>query len=130
MAVEDAFIGTGWGFPPTFANGEVRLTSGVPNIEESLRIIVTTRLGERIMRPEFGCGRDEEVLGPMNSNRLTWIENVVRRAIVLHEPRVDAERIAVVADQPEGRLVIEIVYSVRGANSRFNFVFPFYLTGG
>lgn len=130
MALEDPFIGAGWGFPPEFENGEVALTGGVRNIQESLRIIIGTTLGERLMRPDFGCNLEDEVFGPMNSNRLTWIENLIRRAILLHEPRIDAERINVTADQPAGRLIVEIVYAVRGANSRFNFVWPFYLEEG
>jgi hypothetical protein len=127
VAVEDDFIGVGWGFPPVFENGAVRMTGGIANIRESLRIITGTALGERVMRPDFGCALDDEVFGAMNSNRLAWIENVVRRAILLHEPRIDAERIAVTPDAAGGRLNIEIDYRVRGVNSRFNMVFPFYL---
>lgn len=130
MAVEDTFIGIGWGFPPVFENGAIRTTGSVRNIQESLRIITGTTLGERVMRPEFGCGLEQEVFGAMNSNRLTWIENLIRRAILLHEPRIDAERIAVTADQPEGKLLIEVGYTVRGSKSRFSFVFPFYLEEG
>lgn len=127
MALEDSFIGTGWSFPPRFANGEVEVTGGQLSITESLRAIVGTRLGERIMRPDFGCSLDDEVFGLMNTSRLTWIENVVRRAILLHEPRIDAEEISVDAEDPEGVLNVKIVYAVRGTNSRFNVVFPFYL---
>jgi Bacteriophage baseplate protein W len=127
MALEDPFIGVGWSFPPVFENGAVKLTGGIQSIRESLRIITGTALGERVMRPDFGCDLTDEVFGAMNANRLTWIENLVRRAILLHEPRIDAERIVVTADQPEGRLLIEVTYTVRGANSRFNLVFPFYL---
>lgn len=130
MALEDSFIGTGWGFPPSFANGSTTTTTGVHNIRESLRIITGTALGERLMRPDFGCALGDEVFGTMNSNRVTWIENLIRRAILLHEPRIDANNISVTPDQPEGRLMIDIGYTVRGANSRFNLLFPFYLQEG
>ena len=130
MALEDPFIGTGWGFPPSFENGSIVMTASVQNIRESLRIITGTVLGERLMRPDFGCALDEEVFRTMSSNRITWIENIIRRAILLHEPRIDANSITVTPDQPEGRLMIDISYTVRGANSRFNFVFPFYLQEG
>ncbi|MCG6901986.1 MAG: GPW/gp25 family protein [Rhodobacter sp.] len=130
MALEDPFIGIGWSFPPRFENGEVVMTGGQKSISDSLRIITGTALGERVMRPNFGCALDEEVFGVMNSNRLTWIENLIRRAILLYEPRIDAERITITPDQPEGRLLIEVFYKVRGANSRFNTVFPFYLQEG
>ena len=130
MALENPFIGIGWSFPPSFENGHVVVSGGQASINESLRIITGTALRERIMRPEFGCALNEEVFGAMNSNRLTWIENLIRRAILLHEPRIDAERIMIAPDQPEGRLMIEVAYVVRGANSRFNTVFPFYLQEG
>lgn len=127
MAVEDRFIGTGWGFPPTFENGAVEMTQGIQNIRESLRIILTTTLGERLMRPDFGCRIKEEVFGPMNSTRLTMIETVIRRAILLHEPRVEAKRVAVEAGQPEGILEISLEYEIRGAKSRFSLVLPYEL---
>jgi phage baseplate assembly protein W len=130
VSSDDAFIGTGWAFPPRFEKGSSVMSSGTGNIRESLRIITGTFLGERLMRPDFGCALDEELFGTMSSNRLTWIENLVRRAILLHEPRIDVTRLTVTAEQPEGRLMIDVRYVVRGSNSRFNVVFPFYLEEG
>jgi phage baseplate assembly protein W len=127
MAIEDRFTGTGWSFPPIFENGEVRMTSGVLNIRESLRIIITTAFGERLMRPGFGCGMQDEVFGTMDSTRLKVIETMIRRAILLHEPRVDAKRVAVEADQPAGILYISVDYEIRGAKSRFSLVLPYEL---
>ena len=127
MALEDPFIGQGWSFPPRFDNGAIEITEGQQSITESLRIIVGTGLGERLMRPDFGCAMDGEVFGLMNTSRITWIENVFRQAILLHEPRVDAKEVSVVSDGSEGRLLITVVYEVRGTNSRFNTVFPFYI---
>lgn len=127
MAVEDRFIGTGWGFPPAFGNGAVEMTRSTRNISESLRIILTTTLGERVMRPDFGCRIKEEIFGPMNSTRLTMIETVIRRAVLLHEPRVEAKRVAVQARQAEGILEISLDYEIRGAKSRFSLVLPYDL---
>lgn len=129
MAVEDDFIGTGWSFPPAFdlAGGRVEMRSGIADIEESLRIIFTTHLGERIMQPQFGAALDQHVFDPMNNSRLSYLEDQIKRAILYHEPRIDAESISVAPDEPEGRLLIAIGYRVRGANSRFNFVYPYYL---
>ena len=63
----------------------------------------------------------------MNTSRLSYMEEQIRRAILFHEPRIDADRISVVADHGAGCLLITIAYRVRGANSRFNFVYPYYL---
>ena len=129
MAVEDDFIGTGWSFPPAFdlASGRVEMRSGIADIEESLRIIFTTHLGERIMQPQFGAALEQHAFDPMNNSRLSYLEDQIKRAILYHEPRIEAESITVTPDEPEGRLLIAISYRVRGANSRFNFVYPYYL---
>jgi phage baseplate assembly protein W len=129
MALEDNFIGTGWSFPPLFdpSAGGVEMRTGINDIEESLRIIFTTHLGERVMQPEFGAALDQHLFDPMNSSRLSYLEDQIKRAILYHEPRIDAESVAVTPDEAEGRLMIGIGYKVRGANSRFNFVYPYYL---
>jgi hypothetical protein len=129
VAIEDAFIGTGWSFPPAFdkAAAGVELRTGIADVEESLRIIFTTQLGERVMQPSFGAALDQHVFDPMNTSRLSFMEEQIRRAILYHEPRIDADGISVVADHEAGCLLITISYRVRGANSRFNFVYPYYL---
>lgn len=138
MQPEDRFIGRGWAFPPAFVKsgapgaerGEVAMTGGIEDIRQSLAIILGTVLGERIMRPDFGCSLEDQVFNAMNASMLSYVENLVKTAILYHEPRIDADQISVTADQPAGRLDIKVSYVVRGANSRFNVVFPFYLTEG
>lgn len=133
MALEDKFIGWGWAFPPHFdiATARVVMAEGLAEIEQSLMILFTTELGERIMRPDYGAAMDSQVFEAMNTSRLSWIEALVRNAILLHEPRIDADAVTVEFDPEGGRLLIVIGYRVRGANSRFNFVWPHYLrTGG
>jgi phage baseplate assembly protein W len=129
MAIEDPFIGRGWSFPPSFDKdiAGVAMSVGIRDIEESLRIIFTTVLGERIMNPLFGCALDDNVFEVMNASRVAYIENQVRTAIVYHEARIDADQVTVDFDQNAGTLLISVGYKVRGSNSRFNFVFPYYL---
>jgi phage baseplate assembly protein W len=129
MSAADRFIGVGWSFPPTFdrVNAEVVMTEGIEDIERSLEIIFSTALGERIMNPAFGCNLDEMVFEAMNAGKLAYIENVLRTAILYHEPRINAETVALTPEQAEGILWIQIDYTVRTTNSRFNFVYPFYL---
>lgn len=138
MDIEERFIGRGWAFPPAFtvsgsgdaARGEVATSTGIEDIRQALGIICRTALGERLMRPEFGCGLEERVFDAMNASMLSYVETLIRTAILFHEPRIDADQIAVAADQAEGRLDIRIGFVVRGSNSRFNMVLPFYLTRG
>lgn len=132
MAIEDPFIGSGWSFPPAFdqKSASVTMSSGIRDIEESLRIIFTTLFGERIMNPLFGCALEDSVFEAMNTSRISYLENQIRTAIIYHEPRIDADQVAVEPDQAAGTLLIGIGYTVRGANSRFNFVYPYYLSDG
>ena len=136
MAVEDRFIGRGWAFPPAFVKtgsvgeerGEAQMIDGVEDIRQSLSIFLNTTLGERIMRPDFGCSLEDQVFEAMNASMVSYVENMVKTAILYHEPRIDADRISVTPDQLAGRLDIHVSWIVRGANSRFNAVFPYYVT--
>ena len=133
MAVNDDvqtdFVGTGWSFPPSFnlGLGKVDMATGEEDIRQSLQIIFSTRLGERIMNPRFGCSLQETLFEPMNSSLIAYLQNLIETAILYHEPRIDAESVIVENDATEGRLLIVIDYKIRGTNSRFNFVYPFYL---
>ncbi len=128
MEEEKDIVGRGWSFPPSFDLGtrSVRTRRGIEDIEESLQIIFSTTIGERIMQPTFGCNLADHVFEPMNTGQLTYIEELVSTAVLYHEPRIDAE-VSVKLDAERTALIIEVDYTVRGTNSRFNFVFPFYI---
>jgi phage baseplate assembly protein W len=130
VAFDEPFLGDGWSFPPAFDRNlaEVEMTSGLDDIKASLEIIFSTALGERIMSPTFGCNLDDKAFDPMNSSTLAYIENLLKTAILYHEPRIDADKIEVVPDAMEGILMIQIEFIVRTSNSRFNFVYPYYIS--
>lgn len=123
------FHGTGWAFPVTTdQDGSVNLASGPEDIEQSIRIILETAPGERVMRPEFGCGIHEYAFATIDTTTKTLIESDVEDALIAWEPRVEV--IAVTCDTgrlANGRLDIEIEYRVRQTNNEFNLVYPFYL---
>lgn len=135
MAETPTFLGRGWAFPPSFVRppgrspcpGRVEMAEGEEEICQSLQILLNTALGERVVQPTYGCDLKDQVFEPMNATTLTFIEDLLRTAIVYHEPRIAADRISVEPHQEEGHLLIEIDYVIRGTNNRFNFVFPFYL---
>lgn len=140
MAESTSYLGTGWGFPPRFLrdsgsptsgscppSGQVVMVSDEDDVCESLKILFNTALGERVMQPGYGADLKDQAFEPMNASVLTFIEDLLRTAIIYHEPRIETERLSVEPEQTEGRLRIEIDYLIRGTNSRFNFVYPFYL---
>lgn len=133
MSDANNFLGTGWGFPPHFdANTKtVQLTTGVEDINNSLNILLSTRLGERIMLPEYGCNLDELIFESLDITLKTYIKDLISNAILYHEPRIDVSNIELdTANELEGKILIRIEYIVRITNSRANMVFPFYKIEG
>lgn len=124
-----SFLGTGWGFPPKFSNiaSSVEMISNEEDINSSLEVLLTTRPGERVMRPDYGCNLDELVFEPLTTTFKTYIKDLIATAILYYEPRIDVNSIELDdTGELEGRILIVIDYTVSATNSRFNFVFPFY----
>jgi len=125
----DGVPGAGLGFPVTTDHkGNIALSSGEENIQDSIRIIIGTAKGERVMRPEFGCEIHEHVFNNITGTTITLVESSVEEALIEWEPRIDVEDVNVRrdADVPS-KLLIEIHYIVRSTNSEGNMVYPFYL---
>lgn len=124
------FLGSGWKFPIGLNDdGSFELAIEDEDIKESILIILNTSPGERVMRPEFGCGIHNHVFSVINNSNLKLIEEEVEKALILFEPRITIENLLVTVDGNEGsRLLINIEYSVKSSNSRHNLVYPFYLT--
>jgi phage baseplate assembly protein W len=133
---EDTFnpiLGRGWGFPPEFNSnaGTVEMVAAVQDINQSLGILLSTSIGERIMQPLYGCDLHDYMFDPMNSTVIGFIRDLVTNAILFYEPRIVAEKIDVTTadsfDLIEGRFTITVEYTIPGSNSRFNFVYDYYL---
>ena len=123
------FTGTGWRFPilPD-ATGTLSYVSGDVNVEQSLRILLLTELGQRVMRPDFGSKAARLVFAPGSLQYLGQLETTVREAIRDWEPRIEVEEVrAEVNPNDETRVSVKLAYKVRPTNTRHNLVFPFYL---
>lgn len=129
----NSILGTGWSFPPEFNRyaGEVEMVSAEDDINQSLNILLSTSLGERVMQPRYGCNLHDYLFEPLNATVIGFIRDLVTNAILFYEPRINAEKIQVTAadsaDLIEGRFTIQVDYTIPGVNSRFNFVYDYYL---
>jgi|TARA_R110002096_G_scaffold117213_5_gene254038 hypothetical protein len=133
MEEELDFLGKGWSFPPTFDkdSGMVEMRSGLVDIQESLWILLSTRLGERIMQPKYGCQLDELQFENLNRTTITYISELIRTAILYHEPRIEVEKIEIEDEGLiAGKVLIKLSYLVRSTNSRMNMVYPYYINEG
>ncbi len=124
------FLGRGWQFPilPDEA-GRLNYNDGDANVEQSLRILLLTRLGERVMRPSFGSEAPRLVFAPGSERYMRLLETSIREAVRDWEPRVELDDVRAEADPSDAsRITVSIAYRVRATNSRLNLVFPFYLS--
>ena len=107
------------------------MSSEEQDIHESIEILLSTRVGERIMRPKYGCNLNELQFNPIDRNLITFVKRLVESAIILYEPRIKLDNVFInTSQQSEGVLTIELDYLIKSINSRRNLVYPFYLGEG
>jgi Bacteriophage baseplate protein W len=132
-AERKAFLGRGWSMPVQLdpRTGLVQSVAYEEDIRQSIRIILETAQGERVMRPNFGCGIHELVFTEVDSTAIQRIKSVVEEALRRCEARIDVLDVNVdEAATVQGQLLVEIEYRVRKTNQTGNLVFPFYFREG
>ena len=130
MNPEQSFLGQGWSFPPTFSQGgqQLHLVAGPKDIEQSLQILLGTRLKERIMQEDYGAQMEGFLFQPTNTGLVNRLRNMITNAIIFNEARIKLNEVDIKTDQlNEGLLLINLDYSIPASNSRYNLVYPFYL---
>lgn len=101
------------------------------DIKQSLHIILSTAPGERVMLPSFGCGLKSMVFENITETTVTEIRDVIERAILFFESRIQVDDIEVdIKDIYEGLITINLHYTIRSINTRSNMVYPFYFREG
>lgn len=128
------FLGRGWAWPVMLdaRTGEVAEAQYEDDIRQAIRIIIETAPGERVMRPDFGCGIHELVFAPMDSETLQRVRSVIEDALRRYEARIEVMDVNVeeARELTDGRLLIEVDYRIRKTNQVGNLVFPFYFREG
>jgi len=126
------FLGRGWKFPVGVdSKGRIDMSEYEQDIREAIWLILSTAKGERVMRPDFGCGIHDFVFASVNTSNIGLMESSVREALTIWEPRIELKDVSVSTERAsEGQLLVSIDYRVRSTNNEFNLVYPFYLTEG
>lgn len=121
------FLGEGVGFPITVdSDGKIERAEYEESVRQSIWIVLGTAKGERVMRPDFGCGI-YDLLFEVNSSSTTGkVAQCVREALLWFEPRIDVLEVQVTFHDGS-KMLISIDYQVRATNNAFNLVYPFYL---
>ena len=128
---EREFLGRGLGFPLRVnARGELALVRGERDIEESIRVILGTKPGERVMRPEFGCRAHELLFEPRNASTETLMQQYVSDALRMWEPRISVQWVDVLIDEnQDGAILVEVYYMIEETHDERSIVYPFFLVG-
>jgi uncharacterized protein len=125
---QEPYLGKGLSFPFKInVQGSIQLSAFARNIEESIHLILQTRLGERLYRPDFGSRLSELVFAPMNSQTLLLIRLYVEEALDKWEPRIIIDEITTEPDPSRGRVDIGIFYTPKDSPDPQSLVYPFYL---
>jgi phage baseplate assembly protein W len=126
------FLGAGLAFPLQLGpDGQLLLNELQAHVRQSIRLILDTSRGERLMRPDFGAGLGDLVFAPISAATLALVQHEVRDALVRCEPRIDVLAVDVSAepDRPQ-QLTVRLDYRVRRTDTRLNLVYPYYLERG
>jgi uncharacterized protein len=124
----EQFVGSGWSFPLRIGpTGGIALVSGEREIEEAIRLILSTAPGERPMRPDFGCAIHDLVFAPVNEQTAGRIQHEVHVSLDRWEPRIEVDDVQVTAGSGQSVLYIDVRYAIRGTNNPRSLVFPFYV---
>ena len=122
------FLGSGWKFPIQIdpRTGKFAVSTFEENIEESIGIILSTYRGERVMRAEFGANVADYIFSPVSYAEKESIAYDLRQQLLIDEPRIRDIEVECHEGGMDGQLNIEVSYTVRSTNNRYNKVYPFY----
>ncbi len=127
-------IGKGWAFPVGVdGRGGIALAADTTDIDQAIIAILSTGIGQRVMRPDFGCKIHDLAFAPINAQTLGLVQRYVEEAIGWWEPRVDVVDVEVTTDpslRSVGKLIINIRYRVKATQDERSLVYPFYLIAG
>lgn len=130
MAGREQFLGKGWSFPVTFSNQgrSVGIVEAEEDIRQSLEILLSTSVGERVLNPTFGWKRDALVFEPLSTSFAAYLAREIETAILFFESRIELNHVNFdAAPDPGGLVLIRLDYTVRATNTRTNLVYPFYV---
>lgn len=120
-----------WAFPPQLdQRGRVQALSLEDSVRQSIRLILATARGERIMRPDFGSELHRYAFEIVNTATLDLVKDSVLEAVLDGEPRIEDLTVSVsTSELAAGRLIVKLGYRIRGMTAKEELLHPFPVEG-
>jgi phage baseplate assembly protein W len=127
-AVRDR-IGNGAGLQLSL-NGALSMVTEAASVRQAILLLLSTRPGERLMRPDYGCDLRPLQFLPNDDTTAGLAIYAVRRALLKWEPRIDIKHLDARRDRyDEARLNIDLQYRVRGGTATEQIDYAIHLSG-
>lgn len=133
MSTPFGITGRGWNFPPSFRKSArtADMLTEEADINSSLEILLNTATGERVMQARYGCDLKEFLFEPLTTTLKTFMADKIKKSILYYEPRIIVDDVGVdQSAETEGKISIAIAYTMRATNSRYNYVYDYYINEG
>jgi phage baseplate assembly protein W len=112
MIAADVRLGTGWVFPPQPGPaGTIDWQSGPPHVRQSILLILDTEPGERVMRPDFGCGLRRHLMEPNTPSTRAGIAREIEAALRAWEPRIVVGTVDVTVTDDPATVLVSVTYT-------------------
>ena len=123
--MSNEFLGTGWNFPIAVdASRQVLMTpDGDIGISQSIWIILSTAPGERLMRPDFGCGIHDLVFAPNSPELAATVQFTIQAGLQRWlSDLIALQRVEVTAQESTLSVLVSYVIKSTGEQQSQTFV--------
>lgn len=102
--------------------GNVILVTDGDAVSQSIKTILATYPGERIMEPEFGSRLRDLLFEPIDDITASFIEEEVKDSINRWDDRVLIQNVQAIPDEDNNHYVLNVIYVVKTTNQTGQFV--------
>jgi len=112
------------------SRGSIAMVDGGESVRQAILLLLSTRPGERVMRPDYGCNLHRLVFSPNDDTSAGLAIHYVRRALARWEPRIEILSLDAGQDEDFAHLLnIYLEYRVRATRQPDALLFALSLSG-
>jgi hypothetical protein len=123
----EKLIGTGWVDPIDISVGSYESQRGIHVLADSIKRVLTTKIGERVMRPKFGSDLWKILFSPLNDMIIVQLKLATISALQQWEPRVELLAFEIEEMQQAKQLNMILNYKIVGTGTVYKLIYPIML---